>query len=148
MKGTSRVARLSHIVGILELKARHEYHLKTLELIDASQRADLLADYQQEYATKLISRGNLMNAEQLGNYHRFLDNLAAAIESQAGVVTERRRAVDAGEASWQQDRRKLESVRKAAGRRMQAAVVEESRALQRHVDDMVGTRHAAQKPQS
>ncbi|XOV88297.1 MAG: flagellar export protein FliJ [Pseudomonadota bacterium] len=138
----SRVARLGHLVGLLELKARHALHVKTLALITATERVDLLRDYQQDYEGKLLARGNTMNAEQLGNYHRFLDNLATAIKSQTAQVAERRRAVAAGEASWQEDRRKLESVRRVTRRRQQEVLLEETRVLQRQVDDMIGTRHA------
>lgn len=93
-----------------------------------------LDTYRGEYAKRL--RGiSTSNRDALGNYHRFLDKLAAALDTQQQDVHQAEQAVNEQQARWSQSLRRLKSMELLRNRRIAAAQIQIMRQEQKQSDE-------------
>lgn len=93
-----------------------------------------LDTYRGEYAKRL--RGiSTSNRDTLGNYHRFLDKLSAALDTQQQDVLQAEQAVAGQQARWSQTLRRLKSMELLRNRRAAAAQAQLIRQEQKQSDE-------------
>jgi flagellar FliJ protein len=77
---------------------------------DANAKLEMLRQYRDEYAARFRAAGqNGLTQREWRNYQDFLDRLDEAIVAQAQAVSVQAQKTLAGQANWQQQRRRLEA---------------------------------------
>lgn len=131
-----RLATLLKLAELREQRAVRALGEATGRVREAQRQAAQLADYEQEYARELHTRGGAgLNTLQLINYDRFRDSLRSAGEAQNLALEQAREMRERVRQRWSEEhgrRRLLEQLRER--RRARAEQRAEQR-VQRELDD-------------
>lgn len=105
---------LQTVLELMQVRA-DEATRKLAQLIaierDAKNKLDMLAQYRDEYAARFRQAAQSgITQREWHNYQEFLNRLDEAIEAQGQTVALQARNTAAGQALWQQQRKKLKAI--------------------------------------
>ena len=108
---------------------------------DAKSKLDMLMQYRDEYATRFrhAAQGGITQREW-HNYQEFLNRLDEAIEAQSQTVTLQAKNTVAGQAHWQQQRKKLKAIDTLSERHFASENAQEQKREQKTQDEFAARR--------
>lgn len=108
---------------------------------DAKSKLDMLMQYRDEYATRFRHAAqNGITQREWHNYQEFLNRLDEAIEAQRQAVTQQAKNTAAGQALWQQQRKKLKAIDTLSERHYASENVQEQKREQKMQDEFAARR--------
>ena len=135
---------LQTVLELMQVRA-DEATRKLAQLIanerDAKTKLDMLMQYRDEYATRFsqAAQGGITQREW-HNYQEFLNRLDEAIEAQRQTVALQARNTAAGQALWQQQRKKLKAIDTLSERHYASESVQEQKREQKTQDEFAARR--------
>jgi flagellar protein FliJ len=109
---------------------------------ELEEKLTLLLQYREDYEARFREAlTNGLDAAGWENFRSFIDKLDAAIEQQRLCVSHFHQRRAAGEARWQEERRRLESFDALSRRYEQVQAVRAARSEQREQDEQAAKAH-------
>ena len=103
---------------------------------DARNKLAMLQQYRDEYAARFRQAAqNGLTPREWHNYQEFLNRLDEAVSHQARTVTHQAQNTAAGQAHWQQQRRKLKAIDTLSARHHANEEAREQRRVQKTQDE-------------
>ncbi len=103
---------------------------------NAKSKLDMLMQYRDEYATRFRQAAqNGITQREWHNYQEFLNRLDEAIEAQHQAVAQQTKNTAAGQAHWQQQRKKLKAIDTLSERHYASENVQEQKREQKMQDE-------------
>ena len=108
---------------------------------DAKSKLDMLAQYRDEYATRFKQAAQSgITQREWHNYQEFLKRLDEAIAAQQQMVAVQAKNTAAGQALWQQQRKKLKAIDTLSERHYSSENVLEQKREQKTQDEYAARR--------
>ena len=108
---------------------------------DAKSKLDMLAQYRDEYATRFKQAAQSgITQREWHNYQEFLNRLDEAIAAQQQMVAVQAKNTAAGQALWQQQRKKLKAIDTLSERHYSSENVLEQKREQKTQDEYAARR--------
>ena len=108
---------------------------------DAKNKLDMLAQYRDEYATRFKQAAQSgITQREWHNYQEFLKRLDEAIAAQQQMVAVQAKNTAAGQALWQQQRKKLKAIDTLSERHYSSENVLEQKREQKTQDEYAARR--------
>lgn len=135
---------LQTVLELMQVRA-DEATRKLAQLIanerDAKNKLDMLAQYRDEYATRFRQAAQSgITQREWHNYQEFLNRLDEAIEAQGQTVALQARNTAAGQALWQQQRKKLKAIDTLSDRHFASENAQEQKREQKTQDEFAARR--------
>lgn len=135
---------LQTVLELMQVRA-DEATRKLAQLIanerDAKNKLDMLAQYRDEYATRFRQAAQSgITQREWHNYQEFLNRLDEAIEAQGQTVALQARNTAAGQALWQQQRKKLKAIDTLSDRHFASENAQEQKREQKMQDEFAARR--------
>jgi flagellar FliJ protein len=103
---------------------------------DAKARLDLLLGYHDEYSGRFRAAAqNGLTQREWQNFQQFLGRLDEAIEHQRGIVATQVKNTAAGQAEWQEQRKKLKAFDTLSARHFASENAKEEKRQQKLQDE-------------
>ena len=103
---------------------------------DARNKLEMLQQYRDEYATRFRQAGQHgLTPREWQNYQEFLNRLDEAITAQTKAVAQQAQHTAAGQAHWQQQRKKLKAIDTLSERHQASEEAKEQRREQKLQDE-------------
>ena len=108
---------------------------------DAKSKLDMLAQYRDEYATRFKPAAQSgITQREWHNYQEFLNRLDEAIAAQQQMVAVQAKNTAAGQALWQQQRKKLKAIDTLSERHFSSEYALEQKREQKTQDEFAARR--------
>ena len=108
---------------------------------DAKSKLDMLAQYRDEYATRFKQAAQSgITQREWHNYQEFLNRLDEAIAAQQQMVAVQAKNTAAGQALWQQQRKKLKAIDTLSERHFSSEYALEQKREQKTQDEFAARR--------
>lgn len=108
---------------------------------DAKNKLDMLAQYRDEYATRFKQAAQSgITQREWHNYQEFLNRLDEAIAAQQQMVAVQAKNTAAGQALWQQQRKKLKAIDTLSERHFSSEYALEQKREQKTQDEFAARR--------
>lgn len=108
---------------------------------DAKNKLDMLVQYREEYATRFKQAAQSgITQREWHNYQEFLNRLDEAIAAQQQMVAVQAKNTAAGQALWQQQRKKLKAIDTLSERHFSSEYALEQKREQKTQDEFAARR--------